>query len=167
MEQGVKFCLAGQSPPAPGSCCVMLRMLARAGALTQAAEVVACMGRRGVPVTASVAAQTLSALNLQACLGTVGFDTLLQVRLHVGQVLQQLGGEKAELSTAVSMEAICSTNVDIEAHMACLLCIGKSGATGGGGVGGWGRGRGGGGGGEGGGLKTREKCRCLHGRKLN
>lgn len=54
-------------------------MLARAQVLPQAAEVVAQMVRRGVPVTASVTAQVLSSLDLQACLCTDGFDALLQV----------------------------------------------------------------------------------------
>jgi len=54
-------------------------MLARAQALPQAADLVAQMVRKGVPVTASVAAQVLSALDLRICISTDGFNILLQV----------------------------------------------------------------------------------------
>jgi hypothetical protein len=54
-------------------------MLASAQALPQAAELIARMVQKGVPITASVAAQVLSALDLQACLSTEGFHVLLQV----------------------------------------------------------------------------------------
>jgi hypothetical protein len=68
-----------QSPPSSSCCCVVLRMLASAQALPQAAELIARMVQKGVPITASVAAQVLSALDLQASLSTEGFHVLLQV----------------------------------------------------------------------------------------
>ncbi len=55
-------------------------MLAQAQALPQAAEVVALMTGAGVPLTASTAAQVLSAVDPQADLQNDGLDALLQVR---------------------------------------------------------------------------------------